>query len=103
MGWGCGSSGRAPVWQAQGLEFNPRYHKKKKLAILTKIANPSLPPTMDLSSCFFSVTHLLPCYVIYLFTMFIASFIPIEYKPHGWRGRKGGTFACFVHYCISSF
>jgi hypothetical protein len=28
--WGCGSSGRAPSWPVQGLEFKLQYHQKKK-------------------------------------------------------------------------
>jgi hypothetical protein len=29
-GWQGGSSGRAPVYQAQDPEFNPQYHRKKE-------------------------------------------------------------------------
>jgi hypothetical protein len=33
QGWGQGSSGRALVWQSQGLEFKPWDHEKKKKQI----------------------------------------------------------------------
>jgi hypothetical protein len=32
-GWGCGSSGKSPIWQEWGPEFKLLYHKKVKIKL----------------------------------------------------------------------